>query len=93
MARQVLRGEQPADVEEYDEEDEEWVIDYATLFELGKEAVKRKGKELGFSCGNNMGMSEALGENAGEFWKNWSIVTGIPVPPDAEDRSSFSCAC
>src|SRR3954452_13144798 len=62
------------------EETDEWVIDYATLLELGREAVAGAEKDwFGFSCGNNMGMCDALRDNAGEFWKNWSIVTGIPV--------------
>jgi hypothetical protein len=27
-----------------------------------------------------------------EFWRNWSIVTGIPLPADG-DPGYFSCAC
>ena len=77
------------------DDEEEWFIDYETLVELGREAVERKGadKELWFSCGNNMGMCDALRDNAAEFWKNWSIVTGTPVPPEAAENSGFSCAC
>jgi hypothetical protein len=40
-----------------------------------------------------MSMCDALRDNSGEFWKNWSIVTGVPVAPDAGEKSSFSCAC
>ncbi|QJW94216.1 TIGR02996 domain-containing protein [Frigoriglobus tundricola] len=83
------RQNNPAD----EQDTEEWFISYETLLELGREAVERDGRELWFSCGNNMGMCDALRSECGPFWKNWSIVTGVPVPPDAEARSSFSCAC
>lgn len=74
--------------------DYEYPISYSDLLELGKEAIKSGGKRgYWLSCGNNMGMSEALSANCAEFWKNWSIVTGIPLPPDVEENSSFSCAC
>jgi uncharacterized protein (TIGR02996 family) len=78
-----------------DEQDpDEWFISYETLLELGQEAIERGSRDgYWFSCGNNMAMCDALRENCGEFWKNWSIVTGIPVPPDAEEKSGFSCAC
>ena len=78
-----------------DEEDpDEWFISYETLLELGQEAIERGGKDgYWFSCGNNMGMCDALRDNCAEFWKNWSIVTGVPLPPDVEEKSGFSCAC
>ncbi|HEY7426993.1 MAG TPA: TIGR02996 domain-containing protein [Gemmataceae bacterium] len=77
-----------------DEDSEEWVISYAELIELGREAVEEADEEgLGFSCGNNMTMCDALRDNSREFWKNWAIVTGIAVPPDIEDKSYFRCAC
>jgi hypothetical protein len=31
--------------------------------------------------------------NEREFWINWSIVTGIAIPPELEDSTYFSCAC
>jgi uncharacterized protein (TIGR02996 family) len=77
-----------------DEEDPyEWVIDYETLVELGKRAMEDTAEGIGFSCGNNMTMAEALSEDRHEFWSNWSIVTGIPVPTDLAEHSSFRCAC
>ena len=76
------------------EESEEWVISYEELIELGRQTVEEADESgLGLHCGNNMEMCDALGENSREFWKNWSIVTGMPLPPDAEDRCYFSCAC
>jgi uncharacterized protein (TIGR02996 family) len=69
-------------------------ISYEELLELGREAVANADKRwLGFSCGNNETMCDALRENTPEFWENWSVVTGIPLPPDIESESSFSCAC
>jgi uncharacterized protein (TIGR02996 family) len=75
--------------------DYEWPISYEDLIELGKEALKSGGKKRGyeFSCGNNMEMCDALRDNCAEFWKNWSVVTGIPLPPGIEKKSEFSCAC
>jgi uncharacterized protein (TIGR02996 family) len=46
-----------------------------------------------FPCGNNEGMCQALRDNSRKLWHNWSIVTGIPVPPDIGDKISFACAC
>jgi uncharacterized protein (TIGR02996 family) len=77
-----------------DKDPDEWFISYKELLQLGREAVARARKEsLGFSTGNNMGMCDALRAHGGEFWENWSIVTGIPLPPDAEANSNFRCAC
>ena len=77
-----------------EEEPYEWVIDYETLLDLGRDAVEQTDKDwLGFSCGNNMDMCDALRGHAREFWENWSVVTGIALPPDYEKKSGFSCAC
>lgn len=70
------------------------VLSYADLIELGRAAVEEADEEeFGFHCGNNMDMCDALRANSQEFWKNWSIVTGIPLPADVEGRSYFRCAC
>ncbi len=76
-----------------EDDPDEWFISYQTLLELGREGVERTGDWYGFSCANNMSMCDALRENSEEFWKNWSIVTGVPLPPDIEEKSGFSCAC
>jgi uncharacterized protein (TIGR02996 family) len=71
-----------------------WVIAYEELMELGWRAVAEADQEgVGFFCGNNLTMCHALRTNSREFWKNWSVVTGIPLPPDVEEKSHFSCAC
>jgi uncharacterized protein (TIGR02996 family) len=77
-----------------DEDPYEWVISYEELLGLGRQAVEGVAEEgFGFHCGNNMSMCDALRANSREFWKNWSVVTGVPVPPDVEDKGYFSCAC
>ena len=79
-----------------EDDPEEWHITYKELIELGREGVQsvdKKTGEFGFSCGDNMDMMDALFENRKEFWENWSIVTGIPLPPDYETKSGFYCAC
>lgn len=77
-----------------DEDPYEWVISYKELLGLARQAVEEADEgEFGFSCGNNMTMCDALRANSREFWKNWSIVTGVPLPPDVGDKIHFRCAC
>jgi uncharacterized protein (TIGR02996 family) len=77
-----------------EEDSDEWVISYEELLELGRDAVEGADNEgFGFSCGNNMGMCDALRANSQEFWQNWSVVTGIPLPHGSEGTGYFSCAC
>lgn len=80
-----------------DNEDPYWNISYEKLIELGRQAIEEEATEdtwgFGFHCGNNETMCDALRENSQEFWMNWSIITGIPLPPDIDEKSSFSCAC
>jgi uncharacterized protein (TIGR02996 family) len=43
--------------------------------------------------GNNYDMCWAVADNIQEFWKKWSVVTGIPLPPGVESKSTYRCAC
>ena len=71
-----------------------WVISYKELIRLGRQAIEEADEEgFGFQCGNNETMCEALRANSREFWKNWSIVTGIAMPQNVEEKAYFSCAC
>lgn len=72
---------------------DEWFISYETLLELGHDGVGGTGEWYGFSCGSNMSMCDALRANSEAFWKNWSVVTGVPLPPDIATKSGFSCGC
>jgi uncharacterized protein (TIGR02996 family) len=76
-----------------DEDPDEWIISYEDLINLGREAIEETDEEVALSCGNNMSMCNALRSNSREFWKNWSIVTGIALPPDFDETGHFSCAC
>ena len=67
---------------------------YEQLIELGRVAVKEANERgFGFDCGSNESLCNALRANSAEFWKNWSIVTGIPLPGGAEKKSYFGCSC
>ena len=72
---------------------DEWYISHEKLLELGLEAVSREDGDYWIHCMNNIDMCFALRSNSEEFWKNWSIVTGIPLPPDINEKSNFSCGC
>ena len=74
--------------------EEEWVITYEKLLQAGRDAVQNVGEGgyLTVWVSNNDDMGCALTENVREFWTNWSIVTGVPVPPDADQKSYF-CTC
>jgi uncharacterized protein (TIGR02996 family) len=78
-----------------DEEDPpEQPTSYEELVELGRDAVvDADQEEIWLDCGNNMTLCNALRGNRQDFWKNWSIVTGIHLPPDAAESSYFRCSC
>jgi uncharacterized protein (TIGR02996 family) len=44
-----------------------------------------------FNCGNNMGL--CYSEQWEEFWKHWSIVSGIPLAPEVVNNFRYSCSC
>jgi uncharacterized protein (TIGR02996 family) len=71
-----------------------WIISYEDLLEIGREALEEEDEDdWRLSCGNNMRMCDALNSRRREFFKNWSIVTDVPVLEDQVDRAGFSCAC
>ena len=65
---------------------------YKQLIEFGRQAAKEESPSDRVYL-DNENMWHALQANSQEFWKNWSVVTGVPVPLDVEDKSSFSCSC
>jgi uncharacterized protein (TIGR02996 family) len=77
--------------------DYEMFISYPVLIDLAWEAVEEAEifqEPVRIHCCNNMNMCDALRSNHREFWKNWSIVTGLRAPPDVEDGfGQFSCGC
>jgi uncharacterized protein (TIGR02996 family) len=87
-----LLRDHPPEKDSYDDLNEP-VISYRTLLKLGQQAIDEVDDVRGFviSCGNHITMSFALNDSCKDFWKNWSIVTGVPLPLDVEKRSSFTC--
>jgi uncharacterized protein (TIGR02996 family) len=67
---------------------------FEELMALAQAAVK-EGHEKGLyiDCFSNEGLCDALRANREEFWRNWSVVTGVPLPPGAESKSYFGCSC
>ena len=75
---------------------DEWVITYEILVEIAWEGIARAeedGDEVWVHCMNNLTMCSALHQHRREFWKHWSIVTGIAVPSGVEEKGEFSCGC
>ena len=69
-------------------------ISYQTLVALGRKAVEKSGsRQLQFYCGANEEMMAVLERSSREFWMNWSIVTGITLPPELIDESIYYCGC
>jgi uncharacterized protein (TIGR02996 family) len=69
-------------------------IPLANLLKLGRKAFEQADEgRIHFYCGANEEMMDALRANTQEFWENWSVMTGIPLPPGVEEKSSFSCSC
>jgi uncharacterized protein (TIGR02996 family) len=69
-------------------------ISYEKLVQLGRNAVEHADQRgIWFYCGANETMMDALRANSREFWLNWSVVTGVPLPPDVEEKTYFSCSC
>jgi uncharacterized protein (TIGR02996 family) len=69
-------------------------ITYENLLKLGRKAVEEANERgIAFYCGANERMMDSLRTNRAEFWKNWSIVTGVPVSEDQAEKSRFGCSC
>lgn len=75
----------------YEDENE---VTYEQLVLLGRVGVLERGEDgdFGFSLGRRETVCQALRENKEEFWKHWSVVTGIQLPGPA-DESHFRCGC
>jgi len=71
------------------------VTSYASLIECGRQALKEESDgQYYLNCGRNEDMCDDLrNSHSREFWRNWSVVTGVPLPENLEDRVHFHCAC
>lgn len=63
-------------------------LTYAEIMNRAMEAALGDGS---FNCGNNMELSYS--DHWPEFWKHWSIVTGLYMPPENVYEIRYSCAC
>ncbi|MCA9085651.1 MAG: TIGR02996 domain-containing protein [Planctomycetaceae bacterium] len=70
-------------------------IDYDELLSAAEEALKGDGGDhrLYVSCGSNMTMCDSLRAQSDEVWEKCSILLGLPLPPQNDRDSSFTCAC
>jgi uncharacterized protein (TIGR02996 family) len=64
---------------------------YKDAIQAGYDAVAGRGYTFGSDAGAEFFWE---GEsNSEEFFRNWSIVTGVPVPQSVIDNPPFRCAC
>jgi uncharacterized protein (TIGR02996 family) len=68
-------------------------LTYPGIMEMALDATKDADKDTegDFFCGRNEGLR--MSDQWNEFWKHWSIVTGIPMAPEVVQNIRYSCAC
>lgn len=88
FAAEHNRGEVDDEYPDYETD-----MSYPELMRKAAAAVREHPTAPCISCGNNMDMCDALRAHKEEFWRNWSVVSGVPVSADTADVSSFSCGC
>jgi uncharacterized protein (TIGR02996 family) len=71
-------------------EGEDWYT-YEQVVQAGREALQ----DGEYCWGTDAGADFFRGGEANrrEFWRNWSIVTGVPVSEDAVENTLFRCSC
>jgi uncharacterized protein (TIGR02996 family) len=74
---------------EHNEDPDGWGLSYDQLLDIGQEAVDAADDDGPVVW---MSLSNALDLNSRDFWRNWSVVTGVPLPSDIEEKG-FRCAC
>jgi uncharacterized protein (TIGR02996 family) len=66
------------------------MTDYRQLIERGRRAAEAGDWHI--YCGADEELMHALYASHESFWKNWSIIAGIPLP-ESDHIGSFSCGC
>jgi uncharacterized protein (TIGR02996 family) len=77
------------------EDEGEIPITYQEVIEFATSAIDSRDRDddIYVYCGRLMELSYMLSDNRDAFWKNWSILTGRPLPENVSEKSTFRCAC
>jgi uncharacterized protein (TIGR02996 family) len=68
-------------------------VSYDGVLAFGRHAVKEESASGRVSMTRNEALWSALRADSQEFWRNWSVVTGVPLPPSFEHKGFHSWAC
>jgi uncharacterized protein (TIGR02996 family) len=76
----------------YDDQPTTAELTYTSLMTRAADAVNCQYSYI--QCYSNESLARELNNSTGEFWRNWSIVTGIPIPHEKlRSETYFGCAC
>jgi uncharacterized protein (TIGR02996 family) len=67
-------------------------VSYEGLLEFGRRAAREESSS-GRIYFDNEAMWHALQAGSQEFWNNWSVVTGLPLPPGLENKGFHHWQC
>jgi uncharacterized protein (TIGR02996 family) len=77
---------QPGEFDEFER------LTYEDIMEIALEAAVNADDDGGhINCGRNMEL--CYSGQWPEFWKHWSIVSGIPLKTEVVQNMRYSCAC
>jgi len=65
--------------------------DYEYVVQMGKQGLEEGEMFFGSDAGADFFRDSA--DNRREFFRNWSLVTGVAVSEEAQEGITFSCAC
>jgi len=66
---------------------------YDGLIEFGCQVAKEDSSSESISFSDNKAMWYALKAHSQDYWTNWSVVTGIPLPPGLESKGFHHWQC
>jgi len=72
------------------EDDEPPMYDYERVIDLGHQGASSGDMFFGTLAGPHFFWES---DNRREFFRNWSLVTGVAVPEEDQERMRFRCAC
>jgi hypothetical protein len=64
---------------------------YEYIIQAGHQGVEEGGMYFGSDAGADFFRDSA--DNRREFFRNWSLVTGVLVPEEVQEDIGFRCAC